>query len=222
MLVLVLGFFLVHPVSVSQNSAGHGSVTTGNPFFLILIILLPLVGALIGLVLLSVSLTAFRYREKWFFWFLAIYSWPLLFFFPIGTGFGLFFLIYCLSRREEFLGGATVRTEAAKRGFAKGAASVILLIVTLGVLILIQKHQLDLRAEAERRRSMEVKAAPLDAADMQFLADQVGAGGKFLGRDAPHIDQEAGYACVYVPCRWEGSQHDIKLVFDADGQLGGM
>jgi len=57
----------------------------------------------VGLALLCISLMRSRYRAKWFFWFLVIYSWPLLFLMPVfGTAFGIFFLIYCLSRRGDF------------------------------------------------------------------------------------------------------------------------
>jgi len=59
-----------------------------------------------GLVFLCISLAMSRYRAKWFFRFLTIYSWPLLLLFPFGTAAGVFFLIYCLLHREEFIGVA--------------------------------------------------------------------------------------------------------------------
>ena len=40
----------------------------------------------------------FRYRAEWFFWFLIIYGILL-----VGTPFGIFFLVYCLVYRREFL-----------------------------------------------------------------------------------------------------------------------
>jgi multisubunit Na+/H+ antiporter MnhC subunit len=58
---------------------------------------------LIGLVLLCIALLGSRYRAEWFFWFLVLYGTLMVFTFPIGTLFGIFFLIYCLTRRHEFL-----------------------------------------------------------------------------------------------------------------------
>ncbi|MGB8355591.1 MAG: protein kinase, partial [Chthoniobacteraceae bacterium] len=61
-----------------------------------------LVTGILGLVLLSIALMAMRYRAPWFYWFLVINSWLLIFAFPIGTGFAIFFLIYCSKHRAEF------------------------------------------------------------------------------------------------------------------------
>ncbi len=57
----------------------------------------------VGLILLTVSLTGCRYRAEWFFWFLVIYGFLALVAFPVGTAFGVFFLVYCLTKRHEFL-----------------------------------------------------------------------------------------------------------------------
>ena len=62
-----------------------------------------LLASLVGLVLFVVALTKLRYRAEWFFWFLVIYSVILLGAFPIGTAAAIFFWIYCLTRRQEFL-----------------------------------------------------------------------------------------------------------------------
>jgi hypothetical protein len=58
---------------------------------------------LVGLVILLVSLILLRYRAEWFFWFLLIYGLMLCGAFPFGTIFGVFFLVYCLTKRNEFL-----------------------------------------------------------------------------------------------------------------------
>lgn len=58
---------------------------------------------IIGLVLLIVSLTGCRYRAEWFFWSLVIYGVLALTAFPVGTAFGIFVLVYCLTKRHEFL-----------------------------------------------------------------------------------------------------------------------
>jgi len=56
----------------------------------------------VSLIFLSIALAVHRYRARWFFTFLTIYSWPLLILFPFGTVGALFFLIYCLTHRNEF------------------------------------------------------------------------------------------------------------------------
>jgi MotA/TolQ/ExbB proton channel family len=58
---------------------------------------------LLGIVFLGIALVRRRYRAEWFFWFLIIYGGLLLFGFPVGTAIGIFFLVYCLPRRHEFL-----------------------------------------------------------------------------------------------------------------------
>ena len=62
-----------------------------------------LIVGIIGLILLIVSLTGCRYRAEWFFWFLVIYGVLALTGFPVGTVFGVFVLVYCLTKRHEFL-----------------------------------------------------------------------------------------------------------------------
>lgn len=57
---------------------------------------------LIGLVLICVALVKDRYRAPWFFWLLVLYAPLLLLLLPIGTPFGIFFIIYPLMRRREF------------------------------------------------------------------------------------------------------------------------
>jgi hypothetical protein len=55
-----------------------------------------------ALAVLCLALLACRYRAPWFFWFLLTISLPLLFLFPIGTGFGIWFLLYLRKHRHEF------------------------------------------------------------------------------------------------------------------------
>lgn len=57
--------------------------------------------AFVGLILVLIAITACRYRAVWMFWFLCIYGGLMIFsyFFP----FGLFFLIYALVKKNEFL-----------------------------------------------------------------------------------------------------------------------
>ncbi|MDP1592604.1 MAG: MotA/TolQ/ExbB proton channel family protein [Prosthecobacter sp.] len=55
----------------------------------------------IGLILVIIAITACRYRAVWMFWFLCIYGGLMIFSYFVP--FGLFFLIYALVKKEEFL-----------------------------------------------------------------------------------------------------------------------
>lgn len=57
--------------------------------------------SLVGIVLALIAITACRYRAPWMFWFLCLYGGLMIptYFFP----FGLFFLIYGLVKKDEFL-----------------------------------------------------------------------------------------------------------------------
>mgnify|MGYP001557316094 CR=1 FL=1 len=57
--------------------------------------------SLIGILLILISIVVCRYRAPWMFWFLCLYGGLMTptYFFP----FGLFFLIYALVKKEEFL-----------------------------------------------------------------------------------------------------------------------
>ncbi|TDU81287.1 hypothetical protein EI77_00590 [Prosthecobacter fusiformis] len=56
--------------------------------------------AVIGMIMVIVAATVYRYRANWFFWFLCVYggAMTISYMFP----FGLFFLIYALTKRKEF------------------------------------------------------------------------------------------------------------------------
>ena len=58
--------------------------------------------AIIGLVVFAIAITRFRYRRPWAFWFSCIYGGCMALVFPTGTPFGLFLLIFALTRRTEF------------------------------------------------------------------------------------------------------------------------
>lgn len=55
--------------------------------------------AVIGLVLVVIAATVYRYRAPWFFWFLCLYGTLIL---AHLLPFGLFCLIYALMHRHEF------------------------------------------------------------------------------------------------------------------------
>ena len=61
-----------------------------------------IIPALIGTVLLLVTLFSSKYRAPWFFWFMVIYSVLSLLAFPIGTVIGIIVLVYIIPRKEEF------------------------------------------------------------------------------------------------------------------------
>lgn len=56
--------------------------------------------AIVGIILVILAATVYRYRANWFFWFLCVYGGGMLLshMFP----FGLFFVIYALTKRKEF------------------------------------------------------------------------------------------------------------------------
>lgn len=63
--------------------------------------------SLAGILLILIAITVCRYRAVWMFWFLCLYGGLMIFsyFFP----FGLFFLIYALVKKDEFLPAVPVK-----------------------------------------------------------------------------------------------------------------
>jgi hypothetical protein len=59
--------------------------------------------ALVGILLFILAINAGKYRKTWAFWFACIYGGCLLLIFPDGLPFGIFLLVYALSKRNEFL-----------------------------------------------------------------------------------------------------------------------
>ncbi|MEI6322351.1 MAG: hypothetical protein WCP60_04515 [bacterium] len=57
---------------------------------------------IIGIALIVIALIR-KYREPWFFYFLIIYGLILLVVFPIGSVFGLVFLMTAFLLRHEFI-----------------------------------------------------------------------------------------------------------------------
>jgi hypothetical protein len=89
-----------HPFDAYNAMMGKMNSIVGEG---LLIFLFGLFVGLVGLVFLIVALTVSRYRAEWFFWFLLIYGLILCVGFPFTTAFGIFFLVYCLTKRREFL-----------------------------------------------------------------------------------------------------------------------
>jgi len=57
--------------------------------------------SLVGILLVLVAITVCRYRAVWMFWFLCLYGGLIIFSYFLP--FGLFFLIYGLMKKDEFL-----------------------------------------------------------------------------------------------------------------------
>lgn len=57
--------------------------------------------SLVGIILVIIAITARRYRAVWMFWFLCIYGGLMTFSYFVP--FGLFFFIYALVKKDEFL-----------------------------------------------------------------------------------------------------------------------
>ena len=58
--------------------------------------------AIPAFLLLTVGLTLSRYRASWFLWYVRLSSFFLLFVFPLGTLFAIFFFVYSFRHRHEF------------------------------------------------------------------------------------------------------------------------
>jgi hypothetical protein len=98
------------PASLSKDGVGALTGFLSQEFalanhesWLFNLILTAMAIGLVGLVILVFTLISLRYRAEWFFWFLIIYGVMLCGSFPFGTIFGVFFLVYCLTKRREFL-----------------------------------------------------------------------------------------------------------------------
>ena len=58
------------------------------------------------------------------------------------------------------------------------------------------------------------------AALWKDLAD---AGGRYQGRsDDTQLEPVPDFTCIYVTCRWERQQADLKIVFDKSGRISGL
>jgi hypothetical protein len=100
----ILSFFS-HAFGAHDAGQGTAAVETlvGQMIGVVILCIVCLLAVLTGMALLMIALTKLRYREEWFFWFLMVYSVLILGAFPIGTAAAIFFLVYCLTRRQEFL-----------------------------------------------------------------------------------------------------------------------
>ena len=102
---LVVVLFKIAPFLSTLATSGIGDPSSLVPAFeeFIPYCAVEFTLALLGLILLGVALVFHRYRAPWFFRFLVGYGVLLLPVVPVGTAFGLFFVIYCLTHRREFV-----------------------------------------------------------------------------------------------------------------------
>ncbi len=59
---------------------------------------------LVGTILLLVALFHYKFRARWFFWFMIIFSGLTLLAFPVGTIIAIFLLIYLIRNKDDFWG----------------------------------------------------------------------------------------------------------------------
>ncbi len=144
-------------------------------------------GFLIGLIFHSVALTAFRYRARWFYWFLASYSWLLVLVLPVGTGFAIFFLIYCHKRRDEFL--ATPPLSRRRLGFAVAAVGITIIAFCVTMIGSGFRLQHSRPATTALQQPAPVTAAVAYTGDMPDYVDRIGTviqpSGTFQASDSP-------------------------------------
>jgi len=109
----VIGFARIVP-GMLQAFRELGTTGPGDPALLsaiigeiLIAISIGLALSLVGILLVLIAITVCRYRAVWMFWFLCLYGGLMIFsyFFP----FGLFFLVYGLVKKDEFLQTAQVR-----------------------------------------------------------------------------------------------------------------
>jgi len=132
-------------IQVSKALNAHGSVSLADFSELYSQFLLAAgicaIAFFASLICLCISLAVSRYRAKWFFTFLTTYSWPLLIVFPFGTAAALFFLIYCLSRRDEFTEASAIPGRFENRsGMLSPWQVAFLAVFILAVLLLLWSH----------------------------------------------------------------------------------
>ena len=109
----VIGFARIVP-GMLQVFRELGTTGPGDPALLsaiigeiLIAISIGMALSLVGILLVLIAITVCRYRAVWMFWFLCLYGGLMIFsyFFP----FGLFFLVYGLVKKDEFLQTAQVR-----------------------------------------------------------------------------------------------------------------
>ena len=109
----VIGFARIVP-GMLQAFRELGTTGPGDPALLsaiigeiLIAISIGMALSLVGILLVLIAITVCRYRAVWMFWFLCLYGGLMIFsyFFP----FGLFFLVYGLVKKDEFLQTAQVR-----------------------------------------------------------------------------------------------------------------
>jgi len=78
-------------------------------------------------------------------------------------------------------------------------------------------------ADAVAQFSDVMRAAMPEGNLAKLWDDLEKGGGKFLGHGpATHVERNAEYFCVYIPCQWERNTVELKVVFDLAGKVSGL
>lgn len=84
------------------NGTGDPKLMAGGLSAVLVTTIQGLILCVPGLLLLLISVTALRYRSKWVYWVIVMYSFLLLFMFPIGSLLGIIGLTTVILKRKSF------------------------------------------------------------------------------------------------------------------------
>jgi flagellar motor component MotA len=88
--------------TMGEGGMGKPEALAEDIHFALITTAIGLVVGLVGLILMLIALFKFKYKEKWFFWFLIVISILMLPRVPAGTIIGMGLLIYLITHRNEF------------------------------------------------------------------------------------------------------------------------
>jgi predicted Ser/Thr protein kinase len=77
-------------------------------------------------------------------------------------------------------------------------------------------------AKARAEFDATMTAAMSEQALATVWAQLAAGGGKYLGHDAPRQETFGEFIIVYVPCRWERTRLDLKVVYNKAGKVSGL
>jgi hypothetical protein len=95
--VMLRTFFEIH-----QSGTAESGKLAADMGFVLDVTVIGLAVALIGMILALIALFWQKYRARWFYRALLVFSVLWLFCVPLGTIFGLFLIIYLIMHRHEF------------------------------------------------------------------------------------------------------------------------
>lgn len=77
-------------------------------------------------------------------------------------------------------------------------------------------------AKARAEFDATMSAAMSEQALATVWAQLETSGGKYLGHDTPRQEPFGEFIIVYVPCRWERTRLDLKVVYNKAGKVSGL